>query len=110
MERPSVEVRVGGQTYRVVATASADELRRLAGIVDGKLKDLSLSAAFHPQSMLLVAMTLAHELEHERALRKESEARSRDALRSLLDRVDAAIELIDDEPPAAVEPAPAPGP
>jgi len=110
MERPSVELRVGGQTFRVVATASPDELRRLAGIVDGKLKDLAMTSAFHPQSMLLVAMTLAHELEHERALRREGEQRSREMLRSLLDRVDAAIELVDTEAPAPVAGNEAPPP
>jgi cell division protein ZapA len=111
MERPSVELRVGGQTFRVVASASPDELKRLAGIVDGKLHELANSSAFHPQSMLLVAMTLAHELEHERQLRQESEERSRNMLRSLLDRVDAAIDLMDSESAEQLpEPQPAPGP
>jgi hypothetical protein len=30
----SVELRVGGQTYRVASSATDDELQRLAGIVD----------------------------------------------------------------------------
>jgi cell division protein ZapA len=98
MERPTVELRVGGQTFRVVGTASADELRRLAGIVDGKLRELTSSNAFHPQSMLLVAMTLAHELEQERARRRDVEQRSRQAIATLLDRVDAALELIEEAP------------
>lgn len=103
MDRASVELRVGGQTFRVVASASATELQRLARIVDGKLHELAVSSAFHPQSMLLVAMTLAHELEIERDLRRETEQRSREMLRSLLDRVDAAIELVepDPDPPSA---------
>ena len=63
MERPSVEVRVGGQTFRLVASAGADEVERLATIVDGKLREMHATTAFHPQSMLLVAITLAHELE-----------------------------------------------
>lgn len=95
MERPSVELRVGGQVYRVVGSATPDELQRLARIVDGKLREMSASGAFHPQSMLLVAMTLAHELEQERTRRRDTEERSRDALRTLLERVDAAIELVD---------------
>ena len=106
MERASVELRVGGQTFRVVASASPAELERLARIVDGKLHELAMSSAFHPQSMLLVAMTLAHELEVERALRRESEQRSREMLRSILDRVDAAIDLVDadSEPLPSAEP------
>lgn len=100
MERAPVELRVGGQTFRVVASTNADELQRLARIVDGKLRELAVSSAFHPQSMLLVAMTLAHELEEERARRRDSERRSREKLRRLLERLDSALELTDpSEPP-----------
>jgi cell division protein ZapA len=110
MERAPVELRVGGQTYRVVGSANADELERLAKVVDGKLRELSVSTAFHPQSMLLVAMTLAHELEQERVRARELEQkvrevehRSREMLSTLIDRVDQALELVD-------EPSPVPGP
>jgi cell division protein ZapA len=103
MERPSVEVRVGGQTFRLVASAGADEVERLATIVDGKLREMHATTAFHPQSMLLVAMTLAHELEQERARRREVEQRSREMLRALLDRVDEAIDLVPE--PARTEAA-----
>jgi cell division protein ZapA len=110
MERSPVELRVGGQTYRVVGTATSDELHRLARIVDGKLRELSATTAFHPQSMLLVAMSLAHELEQERTRRRELEQRSREALESLLERIDAAVDMVDAEssitppPPDAVSP------
>jgi cell division protein ZapA len=103
MDRPSVEVRVGGQTYRVVASASDDDLQHLARVVDGKLREISTSTAFHPQSMLLVAMTLAHELEQERARRRETETRSREMLRTLLARIDGALELVDKEAPRPSE-------
>jgi cell division protein ZapA len=103
MDRGSVELRVGGQTYRVVASASADELHRLARVVDGKLREITASTAFHPQSMLLVAMTLAHELEEERARRREFEQKSREMLRTLLGRVDAALELTEAPAPHADE-------
>jgi cell division protein ZapA len=97
MERASVELRVGGQTYKVVGSATPDELQRLAGIVDGKLKEMSATTAYHPQSLLLVAISLAHELEQEKTRRRDVEQRSREMLRGLLDRVDAAIELVDVE-------------
>jgi cell division protein ZapA len=113
MERATVELRVGGQIYRVVGSASPDELQRLARVVDGKLRELSGGgSAFHPQSMLLVAMSLAHELEQERARRKDVELRSKEMLRTLLDRVDGALELVDGDAqeltpePASVVPAP----
>ncbi|HVW28327.1 MAG TPA: cell division protein ZapA [Polyangiaceae bacterium] len=107
MDRVPVELRVGGHTYRVVGNTGPDELQRLASIVDGKLRELNASSAYHPQSLLLVAMALAHELEVERSRRRDAETRardvethSRDMLRSLLDRVDAALELVDSEPSA----------
>src|ERR1700749_4750656 len=103
MDRAPVELRVGGQTYRVVASAGADELKRLAGVVDGKLREIAQSSAFHPQSMLLVAISLAHELEQERARRREVESRSREMLRGLLARLDHALELS-----AAAEARPSP--
>jgi cell division protein ZapA len=112
MERAAVELRVGGHTYRVVGSANAAELERLARVVDGKLREVSGSTAFHPQSMLLVAMTLAHELEQERSRGRELEQqcrdaeqrvrdveqRSRDMLETLVERVDAALDLVDDTP------------
>lgn len=104
MDRAPVELRVGGQTFRVVASTNADELQRLARIVDGKLRELAVSSAFHPQSMLLVAMTLAHELEEERSRRRDVERRSRDMLQHLLERVDAALELAEPNGPAPTPP------
>ena len=98
MDRASVELRVGGQTFRVASSADSDELQRLARIVDGKLRELALSSAFHPQSMLLVAMTLAHEVEEERAKRRDVERRSREMLQRLLDRVDSAMAIAEPEP------------
>src|SRR5215831_257433 len=98
MDRAPVELRVGGHTYRVVGSAGPDELHRLASIVDGRLRELNGSSAYHPQSLLLVAMALAHDLELERSRRRETEVRSREQLRSLLERVDAALELVDADP------------
>jgi cell division protein ZapA len=102
MERAPVELRVGGHTYRVVGSAGPDELQRLASIVDGKLRELNGgSSAYHPQSLLLVAMALAHELEMERSRRREVEVRSRENLRTLLDRVDSALEIVEGDPSPA---------
>src|SRR5688572_31182514 len=93
MSRAPVELRVGGQTYRVVASAEESEVRRLAEIVDARLRDLSgVGRAIAPQALLLAAISLAHDLETERARRRSVEARSRDMLRTVLDRIDAAIE------------------
>jgi cell division protein ZapA len=88
-----VELRVGGQTYRVLASAEESELRRLADIVDGRLRAMTAPGRqVSPQTLLLAAIALAHDLEQERSRREQVEVRSREMLRTLLSRVDAALE------------------
>jgi cell division protein ZapA len=87
-----VELRVGGQTYRVVASAEEQELLRLAQIVDAKLRDLTPPGrAISSQAMLLAALSLAHELEEERARRRDVERRSKEMLKHVLTRIDEAL-------------------
>ena len=106
MSRAPVELRVGGQTYRVVASAPEDELMRLAAIVDGRLRDITgPGRAVAPQTLLLAAIALAHELEEERSRRVGLEQRSREMLRSVLERIDAALEASTEAPS---EPGPQP--
>jgi cell division protein ZapA len=96
MSGTPVELRVGGQTYRVVASANEQELRRLADVVDAKLRELIGAGRQIPtQALLLAALALAHEVEVERERRKEVEQRSRSMLSSLLERIDAALEADD---------------
>jgi cell division protein ZapA len=92
MDSP-VEVKIGGFSYRVTGSASEVELQRLAGIVDQRLRSLGGSSR-NPsqQALVLVAMTLAHELEEERAARRRVEERSKEMLHGLLERIDAALD------------------
>jgi cell division protein ZapA len=88
----TVQLRVGGQTYRVVTTASEEELQRLAAVVDQKLAAVvPPGRAITPQAMLLAAMALAHDLEEERARAAAVTARARAAFGRMLERVDAAL-------------------
>ncbi len=92
MSGTPVELRVGGQTYRVVASSSEDELKRLADVVDQRLRSLTgPGRQVSPHTLLLAALSLAHDLEEERARRTKLEARSREMLGSLITRIDAAI-------------------
>jgi cell division protein ZapA len=95
--RRSVELRVGGQTYRVVSSASDEDLRRLAEVVSKKLSSLGSAArgTSSPQSLLLAAIALAHDAEDERSQRRALERKTRDVLRRLLSRVDSALEPLD---------------
>lgn len=95
-----VELRVGGQSYRVLSSASASELKRLAAVVDEKLSQIvPPGRAVTPQAMLLVAIALAHDVEQERERTTRMQERSRGALSELLreveDTMQVAGELID---------------
>ena len=88
-----IELRVGGQTYKVLASADETELRRLADIVDVRLRSLTAPGRqVSPQTLVLAAIALAHDLEEERTRRQQLEARSRQMLTQLLERVDAALD------------------
>ncbi len=92
MQREPVELRVGGQTYRVVASADEPELRRLADLVDERLREHATNGrAPGAQSLLLVALSLVHELDEERTRRRHVEQRAREMLEAVLVRVDAAL-------------------
>jgi cell division protein ZapA len=106
-----VEVKVGGQTYRVVASAEEAELKRLADLVDARLRSMSPPGRpIAPQSLLLAAISLAHDLEEEKRKRLQLEARSKEMLRSVLSRIDAALEANDEKSDADTEPSDPPPP
>jgi cell division protein ZapA len=97
MSQATVALTIGGQTYRVRSAATEQELRRLAAAVDSRLRSMTsaTSAQLPPQALLLVAISLAHDLEHEIALRKRLERATQDAFHLLLDRIDGALKTSD---------------
>jgi cell division protein ZapA len=108
MRSDPVELRVGGQTYRVVASAGEDELRRLAAVVDARLRAITPAGKpVPPQALLLAALALAHDLEEEKARNQKLATRSREMLGSILTRLDAAIGSVP-EAPEFEEQAPGP--
>lgn len=89
----TVQVRVGGQSYRVVTSASEEELHRLATMVDEKLAAVvPHGRPMTPQALLLAAMALAHDLEETRSKAEATSARAREAFGKILKRVDTALE------------------
>lgn len=103
--RRAVELRVGGQTYRVVATGDDHRVQHLAELVDRKLAEVlpnglgrSVTAQ---QAMFLTAMALAAEVEEQRTRAGAAEgerdrslhlaSRARDVVARLLERVDGAL-------------------
>lgn len=96
MERRTVEVRIAGQSYRVVSSARQADLNKLAEIVSAKIAEVTpRGRAVAPQAMLLAAMALAHEVEAERDQRLSVERKTRDVLRRVLVRIDNAMEPLE---------------
>ncbi len=92
MAASPVELRVGGQSYRVVSSASPRELQRLADVVNDKLSSLlPPGRAASPQALLLVALALANDVELERKRAAQVKDRSRAALADLVGEVEAAL-------------------
>jgi cell division protein ZapA len=76
----------------VVSSASEEDLRRLAETVAAKIAELTPPGrAPGPQSVLLAAIALAHDLERERERRVEVEERARGMLERVLGQLDDAI-------------------
>jgi len=96
MDRRTVNLRVAGQNYKVVSSASDDELERLAAAVEAKLGEIvPPGKPAPPQALVLVAIAFAHDLEQERARRQALERKSRDMLRRVLVRVENALDSDD---------------
>ena len=92
MERRTVQLRLAGQTYRVVTTAGDAELKRFVFLIEEKLSALPRGKALHPQALLLATLALAHDLEEERARSQRIESRAKETLARLVERIDAALE------------------
>ena len=103
MERRAIQLRVAGQTYKVVSSADEEELRHLAELVDERVGTLVPKGRVVPaNAILLAAIALAHDLEEERGRRTTLERRTRDVLRRVLMRIDHALEM-DAEAPVEAE-------
>lgn len=92
MSEGAVQLKVAGQTYQVVSSAAESDLRRLAKMVEEALEGVTAPGRqASPQALVLAAMTLAHELETERAERRDLQEKYQRTLKSLLERVDGVL-------------------
>jgi cell division protein ZapA len=97
MERDPVELRVGGHSYRVVSSADRETLEHLAGSVELRLTQIvGANRPVSVQSLLLVAIALARDLEEEQERAKQAESRAREMLQNVLTRIDAALDSMDE--------------
>jgi cell division protein ZapA len=101
MSRRVAEIHIAGQKYKVTSSAEPEELERLSAVVSERvLSSTPPGRTPTPQSLLLAAMSLAHDLEEERARRESLERKMRDWLRRVLVRIDDALEEHVARPPA----------
>ena len=87
------------------------DLSKFAPIVILRLRNMTAPGRpISPQSMLLAAISLAHDLEEEKRKRAQLEARSKEMLRGVLARIDAAIEASDEKADGDGDPSEPPPP
>ncbi len=94
-KRP-VELSIAGKSYRVVSSTDPANLKRLSHIVEEKLQELGTGQTSHPQAFLLVALSLAHELDAERTYNRQLREGGVSAIQDMLQRVDEALEYVDE--------------
>ncbi|MBL8716688.1 MAG: cell division protein ZapA [Myxococcales bacterium] len=100
--RGPVAVTVGGQAYRLVASVPEEDLRRLAAVVDARIREIvPRGKPVTANAVLLAAMSLAHDLEAATGEKQALEAKSRDLMRRLLTRIDEALDA--EEPTGQAE-------
>ncbi len=89
----AIELRVGGQSYKVVSSASKGDLERFAAAVDEKLAPyMKTGRPLNPNALLLAAMSLAHELETERDRASKLAERARAVVERVSSLVDDALD------------------
>lgn len=88
----TVQMSVRGQSYRLVTSATDEEIRRLEAVINEKL--LQIIAPGRPlpaNALLLVSIALAHELEQAKSEAAATRRRTKESFSRVLDRVDAAL-------------------
>ncbi len=91
-----LDIAIGGQTYRLLSDADTAKLRRLAAIVDDRVRSCNPKGRLNPtQALLYAALTLAEQLDEDRHQSQRFEDQTRDALTGILHRIDAALTTTD---------------
>jgi cell division protein ZapA len=99
-DKRTVLFSVAGKTYRVVTSASEDEIRRLAAIVDERVRAVSRGKPASPEAIVLAAIALAHEADTERSRAARLSDSARATVQRMLVRIDQALE---EDPKAVAE-------
>jgi cell division protein ZapA (FtsZ GTPase activity inhibitor) len=88
-----VELSVGGHAYRVHTDTDPAKIERLASILDDQIRACDPKGKLTAtQALLYAALTLAERLDDEQNECARFEAQTRQNLKGILTRIDAAIE------------------
>lgn len=93
--RKAVEVRVGGRRFRVLSSASPEEVRRLAGLVEARIEAIAPGRGADPEALILAAMSLAHDLQEAELAVRQGRMRATAVVARALSRVDSALADVD---------------
>jgi cell division protein ZapA len=96
MSKQAVTVSVAGHAYRLVTSLDAETLARHARDIEQRLGKLTTGQQIHPQALLLVALSLAHELETTRQGTELWKQRASERVTDMIGRVDIALDHLDE--------------
>ena len=87
------EVKIFGQTYSLRADVDTEEVRRIAELVDARMRDVSSQAP--SASALQVAVLAALDLAGERVAEPQQPSLDPEEVKRVEDRLQAMIALLD---------------
>lgn len=87
-----VELVIAGRRYRVKTTAGEQELKELVSIVESRVSAVGGGRGATPETILLAAISLAHDLVECRAKSERDADRARGLANDMLRRVEAVLD------------------
>jgi cell division protein ZapA len=97
MSKQAVTISIAGHAYRLVTSLDKATLERHAKGIEQRLGKLGPGQQIHPQALLLVALSLAHELEEARDAADVLKQRASERITDMVRRVDSALDHLDED-------------
>ena len=97
-QKRTIVFSVAGRSYRVVTSASDQEIQRLAAVVDERIRTIAGGRSPSMEAVVLAAVSLAHDAEAHKARAEEIALGARKVMGKMLQRIDTALETQPAEP------------
>jgi cell division protein ZapA len=82
---------IAGRQFHVTTSASDEQIARLASVVDRRTREILGKRAVDPETFVLTALALAHDLETERDRLRALRGTAKGSVGTLREQVDAAF-------------------